>query len=266
MISVIIVHPQCRNPTNLLICNTCFVVSTYFINTLIVSIYGFRKDWAEQQPLCSLRAYCFLMSGSIVCYAYLIQSISRLFFTVFFNHKYLQTYRIHCYLIVANWIFGAVSALQPLFIDGGYRYERESRLCTLTTQTVLTSMYGMIVGFMIPLSGAYIIYFVIFIEVHRSARRVIAAAETVAVQIQTFNIKREVKLIRNMFIVMSIFTSAGTPYLLVGFWVAIKPSNPPPEAMYLPIVNIITFCVTLMMIVLFNMNKQVKKIVFNSCR
>ena len=158
------------------------------------------------------------MSGSIVCYAYLIQGISRLFYTVFYKHKHLQTYRVHLYLIVANWIFGAISAIQPMFVDGGYRYERESRLCTLTTQTVLTLTYGMVVGFMVPLGIAYVTYFVILIQTRRSTRRVVTTAAIESFRMHAFNIKREIQIRRNMFTLMGIFTSAGTLYLLIGFW------------------------------------------------
>ena len=265
IVFAVVTSVPCRNPTNLLMCNTSIVVSTYFINTLIVSIYGFRDDWAEQQPLCAFRAYCFLMSCGTICYAYLIQAISRLLFTVFYKRKHLHTYRVHWYLIAANWIFGFLFAIEPFFFEGGYRYEKESRLCVFTTQRFATAIYGIIVGFVVPLSISLTIYFIIFLNVTRSSRR-IAVIITDTQRGPIFNVKRELRLIRNMVIVMGIFTGGGTPFLILVLWQGIQPLSPPPESLYLLIINAITLFVAAMMMTLFSMNKQVRDVVLRCTR
>lgn len=262
IVFAVLTSPTCRNPTNLLMCNTSIVVSTYFINTFIVSIYGLREDWAEQQPFCTFRAYCFLMSCGTICYAYLIQGISRLFFTVFFSHKHLQTFRVHWYLIAANWTIGILFAIEPFFFEGGYRYEKESRLCAFTTQNFPTAIYGIVVGFVIPLSISLMIYFIIFMKATRSTRR-IAVVATDAHRAFVLTAKRELILVRNMLIVMGIFTGGGTPFLILVLWQGIQTSISPPEPLYLLIINAITLFVAAMMVTLFNMNKPVKDFILS---
>ena len=247
----------CRNPSNLLLCNTCTIVSTYMINNLIVSVYGFHEDWALHQPWCAFRGYCFLMSCACICYSYLIQAVSRVFFIVFYKRKYLLTFRAHWYLILFNWIIGILIAIEPIFLENGFIYERESRLCTLTTKTVATSFYGVAVAFVVPLGIAAGVYTMIFIKARQSSQRV-GILNPTASRAPSANMKRESVLARNMLIVMGVFTGGGTPFLILVLWHAIRPTNPPPESFYLLIINAITLFVTSMIVALFIMSKPVR--------
>ena len=239
-------------------CNTCTVVSTYMINNLIVSIYGFRESWALYQPWCAFRAYCFLVSCGSVCYSYLIQAISRILFTVFYKKQYLLSYRIHWYLILFNWVIGIALAIGPCFLENAYIYEKESRLCTLTTKTLASSMYAIIAAFLIPLGIASGVYIMIFVKARQSSRRV-GIVEPSVPRPSSVNMKRESVLARNMLIVMGVFTGGGTPFLILVLWHAIIPASPPPESFYLLIINAITLFATLMIIALFIMNKPVRR-------
>lgn len=253
----VVTDPACLNPSNLLTCNTCIVVSTYMMNNLIVSIYGFRENWALHQPWCAFRAYCFLVSCGCICYSYLIQAISRILFTVFYKKQYLLTYRTHWYLILFNWVIAIVFAIGPFFMENGYIYEKESRLCTLTTKTLASSMYGVIAAFLIPLGFASGVYIMIFVKARQSSRRV-GTAEPSVPRASSVNMKRESVLARNMLIVMGVFTGGGTPFLILVIWHVITPASPPPESFYLLTINAITLFVTLMIIALFIMNKTVR--------
>jgi hypothetical protein len=73
------------------------------------------------------------------------------------------------------------------------------------------------------------------------------------------NLKREMKLMKNILILISILTCAGTPYLILILWHVIQKQQPPPESFYLLIINSISFFTTLMMITLFWKNRDVKK-------
>lgn len=254
--------PACRNSTSLLNCNTSFAVLTYLINNFIVSIYGFREDWAQQQPRCSFRAYCFLVSGSAICYSYLTQAISRLFYTILHQYQNLRSYRIHSLLIFGNWFICFIISIEPFFIENGFKYESESRLCTLTTQTIPSSVYSMVVGFTIPLTICLLVYLAIFVHARRSTRRLGILGDGNA-RSQVQNMKRELKLARNMLFILTIFLGGGTLFLIIGIWQIIAPSSPPPEAVYILIINSMSSFVVLMVIALFVTNKPMKDFVFS---
>ncbi|CAF1494853.1 unnamed protein product [Rotaria magnacalcarata] len=79
----------------------------------ITAIYGFRQDWAREQPLCAFTGYVLVISAAGTHHAHLVEALSRLFFTVFFKRKFLQTYRVHWCLIIGNWLFTTLAPILP---------------------------------------------------------------------------------------------------------------------------------------------------------
>ena len=257
---VIITHRPCHNPANLLVCNTCLIVAIYLINTFIGSVYGFREEWAEKQPLCHLRAHFYLMCCGLICYAYFIEALSRLIFIVFHHYRRLHNYRLHGYLIVFNWLIGIIFPFGASAFDHGSKYEPESRLCLFTTKNVNSGLYMLVVGFLVPLSIASIIYIAIFTKARRSSQRVgVQGSDTNSLQLM--QMKRELILARNLIILMGIFMASGVPLLIVVIWQSTRSSISPPAFVYLPMINTITIFVSIMMITLFTMQKTVRNIV-----
>ncbi|CAF0982761.1 unnamed protein product [Rotaria sp. Silwood1] len=128
-------------------------------------------------------------------------------------------------MITINWLLGIIIPATLLFIEGSYIYEEESRLCTCTTKKIWTAMYGIITAFVIPFNIVTIIYTTLVCRARRSTRRVRDTGSTViAVSTNTNinipNIGREITLIRNMSILLSIILCGGTPYLFLVFWQA----------------------------------------------
>lgn len=195
----------------------------------------------------------FVVSCTSLPYSHSIHAVSRLFFVVFYKHKYLLTWHTHWILIIINWFLGILLPIEPFFIPGGYIYENESRLCTCTTKKVSTAMYGITTAFLIPFTIVTIIYTTLIYRAHRSTRRVRVNRPSII-----SNIGREMTLIRNMSILLSILLCGGTPYLILVLWHMFVDENPP-ESFYLLIINSISICTTIMMLTLFNLNKDVKK-------
>ncbi|CAF3390336.1 unnamed protein product, partial [Rotaria sp. Silwood2] len=46
------------------------------------------------------------------------------------------------------------------------------------------------------------------------------------------NRKREIKLARNMMILLNIYSLSGMPITILLFWNLISPNNPPPASLY----------------------------------
>ncbi|CAF3679621.1 unnamed protein product [Rotaria sp. Silwood1] len=262
MIVIVAVHRSCHTVTNLANCNTIVLIGAYCICSILSSIFGFHEDWALQQPGCVFQAFAFLAMPTLISYSYLAQAISRLFFTVFSKHKYLTTYRVHWCLIALNWILGILVSTVPFFFDGSFAYEKESRLCLLTSKIFSLSMYAITIGFVIPLNSSIMIYSIIFHHARRSSRRIVPAiSNTITTYIP--NARREMKLAQNMIMIETFYAAAGIPLLVLILWQGIQPKNPPPEPLYLLRMNSISLFGTIMMIMLFCTNKKVKDIVLS---
>ncbi|CAF3948467.1 unnamed protein product [Rotaria sordida] len=261
---------ECRTVNNLLTSNTSLICGVYLIFSLISSVYGLEKNWALTQPACQFRAYGFVVSCTLLLYSHLIHAISRLFFVVFYKHKYLLTWHTHWIMIIINWLLGILIPAILLFIEGSYVYEEESRLCTCTTKKIGTAMYGITTAFIIPFNIVTIIYTTLVCRARQSTRRIRVTQSTVTtvstnINVNIPNIKREMILVRNMSILLSIILCGGTPYLILVLWQATT-KYPPPESFYLLIINSISICTALMMFALFNLNKQAKKTTFECFR
>jgi hypothetical protein len=193
IIALIVIHKPCRTVANLLLSNTCFAVLTSYINTCIVSVYGFREDWAQNQPLCIFRAYCFMVSGITICFSYLAQAISRLFFVVFFKHKSMLTFRFHWYLIALNWIIGFLGPIPPLLAKDGYLFDSNERLCLPSERDAPMTILILVIGFVIPLNFSIIVYYKIWQRTLRSSRRIIPTVTEATIPNRS-HMTREMKL------------------------------------------------------------------------
>lgn len=159
IVHIVITHKTHRTITNLLHCNTSITIFIYFVNNLIVSTYGLREEWASNQLLCFARAYSFTVSCFSISYSYFIQELSRLLFAVFYKHRFLLTCQIHWVLILFNWIIGLGLATQSFF-------------CTLTTKIFITSIFGMFLGFVVPLTSSIVIYIIMWFWARKSSQRI----------------------------------------------------------------------------------------------
>lgn len=260
-IIIFLINRQCRNVANLLICN--IAISTVSYHIIIISSIGYslHEDWLFHQPACVFRGYCYMVSCTALAYSFLIQAISRLFFAVFYKHKYLQTWRIHWIMIIINWILAILLPIVPIFLNG-YILEIESRLCVPTSKVLSSAMYIILIIYLPPLNSIGIIYGIILYYARQSTRRVVAFAArtdstTVTPNIALPNFKRELKMMRNMVILLGIFMIAGALDVSCVVWHASQ-TQPLPEALYLLNINSITVSIASMMTILFFMSKEVK--------
>jgi hypothetical protein len=264
IIVIVITHQECHNFTNVLTCNTCAAITFYFIFRITDSYYALHQDWQSNQPACVFRAYCTLALCTTLCYSYSIQAISRLFFAVLYKHRYLLTWRTHWILIIINWTVSSIIPIRPLFYQNGFGLEVESRSCVITPKIVSISMYVVSIVFLIPLNVVTIVYGLILHRARQSTRRIAVVRPDVILitaqpNVHLPNGKRELKLIQNMLVQSGLISLGGILYLILVIWNAAKQDSAP-EPLYLLAVNCIVIFNGFMMIALFLMNKQVKKI------
>ncbi|UJR29748.1 hypothetical protein I4U23_017296 [Adineta vaga] len=260
MLLIILLNNQCHTITNMITSNTIILTMIYSIVQLSTDIYGIQDTWFIHQPLCIFRSYCYTVVCISVPISYLIQSISRLFFSIFYKHKYLLTYRTHIYLIILNYLIALLGGLGPMYVPDGFGFEIESRTCLNSTKVFLSSFLAITIAYLIPLSIIIFIYGIIIYSANKSRNRVTNLNPN-----KTFrpNYKRELILMRNIFILIMILVIAGFPYLILVFWHLLFKHIKPPTPLYLLALISITMCFSTKMIVLFFMNKEIKNILLN---
>ncbi len=267
MIIIVVINRQCHTITSMMMCNTAAATIIYSILQLISAGYGLQDDWFSNQPACLFRAYCYNGVCIAVCGSYAVQSISRLFFSVLYKHKYLLSWRTHWYLIIANYLLTIVGPIPLVFMKNGCGLEPESRLCTVTTKVFSASMWAVTIAYLIPLSIVTIVYGIIFNRARQSTRRVGAFAPSMTMTSNAVpnnnnapNFKREIKLMKNILILVGILVCAGIPYLALVIWNVTQKQPPPPEPIYLLAMITISIFFAIKMITLLFMNKEVKNI------
>lgn len=261
MISIVLFDRSTRTLTNILICNSSIIVICFHFLTIFSMIYALRTDWISNQPACHFRAYAYAMLSAALCYSYTIQALSQLFVTIFYRFKFLLTKQNHFLMIFISWLISAGLATMPLFVDHGYVFEEETRLCIPTSKIFFTSIYVVVIGFVIPLNFITIIYAMIFYYVRQSTRRVFAFRSNTIQNIgnlSIFAVRRDMKLMRNMLILLGILITGGTPFLMLIIWQAIS-KEPPATHFYILSINFIPNCISINMVLLFFMSKEVKR-------
>ena len=262
-ISIVVGNRDSRTISNVLVCNTAIAVMSFHIINLISIIYALIDDPSRSLFFCIFLGYCYAVFSAAICYSYSIQALSQLFFTVLYQYRILLTWKIHSLMIFFVWLISFTTMCPPIFYQG-YRFEIESRLCIPTSKVFITSIYVVAIVFVIPLNIIFISYGTILYGVHRSTRRISAFASNKFSKFRSrpfLNVKREMKLMKNMFILLLILISGGTPYLFIILWQIIQRS-PVPESMYLLAINCVPICISINMIVLFFMSDSMRKLFF----
>lgn len=271
MIIIIVSHRRCHTILNLLKSNTVVAMIIYSATVLISSVLGMKASWSRSEPACAIRAYIFNTICAIICYSYAIQAISRLFYTVLFRFKFLITWKAHWCLIIFSWLINMViQGIMFIFNRELFNFEEESRWCLGSTQTPVSSLCSVIVALFVPVSIMLIAYIIIFSHIRQSTRRVQAFTipNTLHTTMKTtppLNAKREIKVMKNMMLIIFLMFCSGSLYLLLLIWnLAGWPS--PPASLYLINLDLMAVGVTMLTVLNVWMNKEVKTVMMHHIR
>ena len=203
---LIVTKKNLHTITHMLICNTC--VSSILFCIIQCNNYvhlGFIL-WDTSNLSCQWRAYLAYMSIASVVYSYLIQAISRYFFSIL-SRKYcwLLTFKMHTVLIVTHWIIVIIIPIS-VFIKKDVVF-RPFSLCWIPRRSLYHSMYIYLACYIFPIAFIIALYIYIYIRIKR--RKTILSA-----MIMVVRQNRDVEVLRNMMILLGIYISGGTPTVL----------------------------------------------------
>nr|ACC43931.1 7 transmembrane receptor (rhodopsin family) C [Philodina roseola] len=199
--------PRLHTVRHLLICNTSIASILYCISQSLnyVFLIFLRSDTSDMS--CRIRGYISYLSMCAVIYSFLIQSVSRLFISLYSSsHKWLTTFRAHYVLILIQWIAVILIPL-PALVTTDIRY-RPTSMCFVALRFFAHVVYTYVAYYTIPALTICLIYVYIFIRVKKASRR---AQITIR---STNSSKRDLEVLRNIFIYLIIYLSGGIPSIL----------------------------------------------------
>ena len=208
MIIVIIIKrskTQLHTVRHLLISNTCTASIVYCVAQTANYIVLIFFPLITSDIACRWRGYVGYMSISAAIYSYLIQAISRLFFSVFSTrHPWLTTFKTHRILIGIHWLSAIIIALPSVITDD--IYFRPGLLCWVPMRSFIHVIYTLLAYYVAPILGILIIY----VYIYRHIQRVKKQTQLIR---NTTSQKRDLEVLRNIVILLSIYISGGIPTL-----------------------------------------------------
>ncbi|CAF0836695.1 unnamed protein product [Adineta steineri] len=210
-IVIIVKHAKRRLHTvrHLLTCNTCIASMLYCIIQTINYIFLIFLPSITSDVACRWRGYFAYMSISAATYSYLVQAVSRLFFSIFARkYPWLTTFKAHYVLIFIHWLIVLIIPLPSVITKD--IYFRPGSLCWVPFKYLLHMGYTAVAYYVVPVVSIIIIY----IYIYRKIRRTKQSAETI---LNTTNDKRDLEVLRNIVILLCIYIVGGVPTLLFLF-------------------------------------------------
>ncbi|UJR25662.1 hypothetical protein I4U23_007013 [Adineta vaga] len=206
VIIVKISKPRLHTVRHLLMCNTC--ISSVIYCTMQTINYAFLifLPWITSDLACKWRGYLAYVSVSAATYSYLVQAISRLFFSIYaIKYPWLTTFNAHYVLILVHWFTVFTIPLSALITND--IYFRPGLLCWVPARRTIHMMYTGVAFYILPVATILIIYVVIYRKLRQSKR----AATTLN---NTMSDKRDLEVLRNIVILLCIYIAGGIPTII----------------------------------------------------
>ncbi len=207
---LILLTKKLHTITHLLICNTCVSTIFYCIVQCNNYIYLLFITWDTSDMSCRWRAYFAYMTISAFSYSYLLQAISRLFFSLLSTrYRWLISFKTHVVLILIKWMIVLVLPL-PAIITKDI-YFRPGLLCWVPMKSFLHVTYTFLAYDLIPIVLVITIYITIYVKIRRSENNACKQQKPSRRQ------NRDFEVLRNIMILFGIYILCGFPSLLFFF-------------------------------------------------
>ena len=213
---------------------------------------------------CLDQAFLFVLVLTAFAYSYSMQALSRLFFAIFYRHRFPLSWGTQRMTIGCNWCLSLFVPIGSLLFEGGLALEREARVSVVSSKVFSAATRCVVIVFCIPLSVAIMVYVIIVHHVRQSARRVLPGTSNIHMHQAGHQAKRELKLMQLLVLQTGSFACGRVIYLINILWQALSPI-PRPKPLYSIGFNLVTFFTPFCGINQFLFNKQVKDAAVNYC-
>jgi len=179
-----------------------------------------------------------------ISWSHAVLASNRLCYSLFPRQRWLLTYRSAWYLIAIHWTLTFGLPLPFIFFNA-YQYQRESRICILTTRQTSTSFLGVILFYNIPFTSVIVVYILVWCHARRSTNAI------------NFHTTRDLAIMRHILTLVLIDTVCGHPYMTL---ILLDYLGIATKEWYLSVTVFITFSVTANMCAIFIFNRKLRKL------
>jgi len=258
-ISIVITQHQLRQNLALLLATNLSIGGLLFCASFIVQVFYMLTN-SEPDRLCSFRSYLYVTGIAYTFQATILQTVHRLFVTVFVHLRQLQNRWLFLFLALAQ-VFISFVAFLPLLIGGHFPYLPDGKVCYIAFNDLFGIFYPSSLFYFAPL----IIQFLLSCWILRHISRETQAGRA------KINIERRVRKERRILIRLSLpvifILCVGLIYFVFVFGTLITSSSwqSPPYALHLSLMGI-SAAIGAGMSVNAIINKQVWKIICSTLR
>ncbi|CAF3936473.1 unnamed protein product [Adineta steineri] len=272
VILLVVLRRSLRTIPNLLMSNSSFTIFCYSLTLIIQLVTELQQTEKSNQVACKLLAYFTNSSVNAICYSYLVTAISQYFFNILYRRKYLHTFRVHYCMIFLSWTVTSCTPL-ILYFSGEYKwlfgiktihdrylgslqYLPETHMCSTATIFKWTSAIYLGIAYIIPYTGIIFIY----VSIVRHTRR--TNVTTIATTVLSGSSRRDFRVLKNIFVLISILAIACLPNFILIIWIVYSPNT-----IFIPLYLIptvaVSLCTNIQMLIIFITNKSVRNVVYN---
>jgi hypothetical protein len=148
-ISIVITQHQLRQNLALLLAANLSIGGLLFCASFIAQVFYMLTN-SEPDRLCSFRGYLYVTGIAYTFQATILQTVHRLFVTVFVHLRQLQNRWLFLFLALAQ-VFISFVALLPLLIGGHFPYLPDGKVCYIAFNDLFGIFYPSSLFYFAPL-------------------------------------------------------------------------------------------------------------------
>ena len=208
VIIILIRHtkPRLHTIRHLLVCNTCVASIFYCLMQSLNYAFLIFLPWETSDIACRWRGYFAYMSISASIYSYLVQAVSRLFYSISATkYQTLITFKAHYILIGVHWTIIIILPLPSIITTD--IYFRPGLLCWVPFKYTLHIIYTVCAYYLTSVVFISIIYIYIYLRVKKARKHAVTILKAI-------HDKRDLEVLRNIVILLGTYIAGGIPTII----------------------------------------------------
>ncbi|CAF0964996.1 unnamed protein product [Adineta ricciae] len=208
-LSIIIFDKTCHTVPMLFVANSCVIGVLHASNMFWISILRLQNDLQttqHQDRSCIFQAYLRYAFCAIVICSFLLQAVYRYLIVFYPKHVTWLSLRSQFLLIVLTWLYGLTFPMAFMF-NGDIGYIADIDVCDVPLRLSFALIFLSLCVYSIPLSLVMFIYLKLIRYVKMMNQRVTPANVL-------FRIQRELKMIRQIVITITVLVPICIPYTI----------------------------------------------------
>ena len=211
-LAVIIFDQTCHSVPMMLVGNSCvaeFMFGSLMLSLASFTLYNDLKQSEQQDSLCIIRGFFSYIAVCQRYYSYLLQAIYRYIVVVYPTRLFYQSLKFQAFLMCCSWMFSFICPI-PYLVTNEIQYNVNNQICQIPLRLSVLAIYNVLMIYIIPVCLIALIYFKLVKYVQEMSKHVTPANTLVRAQ-------RELKMVRQLVILIVSITTGGLPYAAFAF-------------------------------------------------